>query len=438
MGGAALGNSTNSTAHMAVSFHSLDQETRDILKDILSKCLRQFTVQHNDLFDYVFDYLIARDKAVTALYQFQPQLIFMADALCETFKFYVLPLLITTTKRNLLTSPTFVNSIHTQLNIRLFDKLTDASLGLDIEFINALSGESYESSSTKSLAIVLLSSTDDLNKCKSAVPFSGHSLSHQNIRVIRKQLNMAENSALAIAKDISTGEFYTVGLMPIKDALKHPRIHFINKFDWCFCVPTASTFSSFLDKNRTELKKVIERDCRIRFHGNVYKFPLINPERRILENMTRIFSSNTTAKVPTQITKGTNKCQHGAVLIFGDKDFIQAETQRCVDEGLCGIRFSVPHKLINGNKISPILYQFASIDGALLVDLDGYCHACGVILDGRRVSAGDPARGARFNSTKVYTETILDYYKEKGITFNYPIASIVKSEDGMLDIFPPA
>lgn len=433
-----MGDSTNSAAHMAVSFHRLDKEKRDVLKEILSKCLRQFSVQHNDLIDYVFDYLIACDKTATALYQFQPQLIFMADALCETFKFFVLPSLVTTTERQLLTAPTFINSIHTRLNIRLCDKLIDATLGLDIEFINSLSGESYESSSTKSLAMVLLSSADDLSKCKSSVSFTGNPLSLENIRVIRKQLNMTANSALAIAKDKSTGIFYTVGLIPIKDALKYPRIHFLNKFDWCFCVPTTSNFFSFLDKNSTELNKIIERDCRIRFHGNVYKFPLINPERRILENMTRIFSSNTTAKVPTQIAKGTDKCRHGAVLIFGSRDFIELETQRCVDEGLCGIKFSTPHKLITGNKISPVLYQFAAIDGALLVDLDGYCYACGVILDGRRVSAGDPARGARFNSTKVYTETILDYYAEKGITFTHPIASIVKSEDGMLDIFPSA
>ena len=66
------------------------------------------------------------------------------------------------------------------------------------------------------------------------------------------------------------------------------------------------------------------------------------------------------------------------------------------------------------------------IDGAVLLDHDGLCHAVGVILDGKATDRGSPARGARFNSA-------LRYVLEEG-----PRASIavVLSEDGNVDLLP--
>lgn len=69
---------------------------------------------------------------------------------------------------------------------------------------------------------------------------------------------------------------------------------------------------------------------------------------------------------------------------------------------------------------------FTAIDGAVLVDLDGVCTAIGVILDGRASRAGDPARGARFNSAVRYVEGS-----------DHACLAMVISEEGTVDLILP-
>lgn len=66
------------------------------------------------------------------------------------------------------------------------------------------------------------------------------------------------------------------------------------------------------------------------------------------------------------------------------------------------------------------------IDGAVLLDHDGMCHAVGVILDGKATSRGSPARGARFNSALRY---VLENEHRASI-------AVVISEDGHIDLLP--
>jgi hypothetical protein len=49
-----------------------------------------------------------------------------------------------------------------------------------------------------------------------------------------------------------------------------------------------------------------------------------------------------------------------------------------------------------------LLTHYSQIDGAVLIDPSGVCHAIGVILDGFAQGEGDPSRGARFNSAVRY------------------------------------
>ena len=49
-----------------------------------------------------------------------------------------------------------------------------------------------------------------------------------------------------------------------------------------------------------------------------------------------------------------------------------------------------------------LVRQVTGIDGAVLVDPSGRCHAIGVILDGTATGAGDRSRGARYNSAVKY------------------------------------
>jgi len=75
-----------------------------------------------------------------------------------------------------------------------------------------------------------------------------------------------------------------------------------------------------------------------------------------------------------------------------------------------------------------ILKSVSSIDGAVLLDLDGTCYAIGVILDGIATAEGDPGRGARYNSSLRY----YSYLKSR----NIPCLTILVSEDRTSEIVP--
>jgi len=74
-----------------------------------------------------------------------------------------------------------------------------------------------------------------------------------------------------------------------------------------------------------------------------------------------------------------------------------------------------------------ILNVLTAIDGALLIDLDGICHAKGVIMDGIVGLRGNPSRGSRYNSAITYQE-----YRGTG----KPTMVVVVSDDGMVDVIP--
>lgn len=69
--------------------------------------------------------------------------------------------------------------------------------------------------------------------------------------------------------------------------------------------------------------------------------------------------------------------------------------------------------------------RLSAIDGAILIDPQGTCHAIGLILDGTAAGTGDPARGARFNSALRYLQSA-----------ETPVLLVVVSEDGGVDLVP--
>jgi len=75
-----------------------------------------------------------------------------------------------------------------------------------------------------------------------------------------------------------------------------------------------------------------------------------------------------------------------------------------------------------------MISRTTAIDGAVLVDLDGVCHGIGVILDGPAHRHCTPSRGARYNSAVRYA-----YRRPAG---RLDCMVVVKSEDGMVNLFP--
>ncbi len=87
-------------------------------------------------------------------------------------------------------------------------------------------------------------------------------------------------------------------------------------------------------------------------------------------------------------------------------------------------RLKLQCTLIEPVPLTPLITQLiTSIDGAVLLDPEGYCYSIGVILDGKASGHGTSTRGARFNSAVRYVESS-----------PYPCLVVVVSEDGMVDV----
>lgn len=87
--------------------------------------------------------------------------------------------------------------------------------------------------------------------------------------------------------------------------------------------------------------------------------------------------------------------------------------------------------LIEPGIINPEYIKFlTAIDGAIYFDIDGNCHAIGVILDGvAKEDIGDSSRGARYNSAQRYLQKLKDNEQKKCVI-------VIISEDGMVDLIP--
>lgn len=106
--------------------------------------------------------------------------------------------------------------------------------------------------------------------------------------------------------------------------------------------------------------------------------------------------------------------QHGTMLVISD--IAKGEAKRLGKQS-----FALQPSRLNKDFFRTI----TAIDGAVLLDRKGACHAIGVILDGKASEHGDSSRGARYNSAIRY----MDGMKR-------PTMIVIVSEDGMIDIIP--
>lgn len=105
---------------------------------------------------------------------------------------------------------------------------------------------------------------------------------------------------------------------------------------------------------------------------------------------------------------------HGTTLVISSD--AEGEAQR-----LAGQATPIEPTLLS----SGMVQRAGRIDGAVLLDPNGNCHAIGVILDGEARGIGDPARGSRYNSSVRYQSSAPS-----------PTVVVVISDDGGVDLVP--
>ncbi len=104
--------------------------------------------------------------------------------------------------------------------------------------------------------------------------------------------------------------------------------------------------------------------------------------------------------------------KHGTLLVITTEALAEAD------------RLKLQCTLIEPVPLTPLITRLVTaIDGAVLLDPEGYCYSIGVILDGTASGRGDGSRGARYNSAMRYVESS-----------RYPCLAIVVSEDGLVNV----
>lgn len=122
--------------------------------------------------------------------------------------------------------------------------------------------------------------------------------------------------------------------------------------------------------------------------------------------------ADVTALLP--LAQAAREHRHGAMLVISSD--AAGEAKRLAPQAWA----------IDPVPLSPaLLTQLTDMDGAVLVDKLGQCHAIGVILDGQARGKGEPSRGSRFNNAIRY----LDSDPPESIV-------VVYSADGSIDILP--
>ncbi|WP_375001197.1 DNA integrity scanning protein DisA nucleotide-binding domain protein [Aeromicrobium sp. CTD01-1L150] len=120
------------------------------------------------------------------------------------------------------------------------------------------------------------------------------------------------------------------------------------------------------------------------------------------------------ARALWDLTETASRTEGGTILVF--HPHAEAEARRLAAQA----------QLVEAEVLGPRAVEaITGIDGAVLLDPAGRCHAIGVILDGVANEAGDPGRGARYNSAIRYHEGHGD-----------DALIVVVSEDGMIDLVP--
>jgi hypothetical protein len=144
-----------------------------------------------------------------------------------------------------------------------------------------------------------------------------------------------------------------------------------------------------------------------------------NYESKLRQDLPRLFGDVTDEAIHllVSLVRQAERERHGTLLVISSAATDEANRLRNQSTPIEACLLT-----------SELLSHLTGIDGAVLVDPNGYCRAIGVILDGLATAQGNPARGARFNSALRYVEF--------AATRNLPTLAVIVSEDGGVDFIP--
>ncbi len=223
----------------------------------------------------------------------------------------------------------------------------------------------------------------------------------QSIHAVRKLLQMASEGFGLLC---DANEVYGLGnILPTYNPIDEDvfKIRFTKQFSW-------------------ELLHTNHILMRVTFgipEGAILEFST----DKFLLDLRRIFPqiSEAESQQLCELASAISQQKHGCMLVISEQ--AESEAARLKTQALKVTPFRLTKEIIP---------QVTSIDGAVLIDPQGCCHALGVILDGLASPKCSPDRGSRYNSAIRYV------FGRKESLGRFEAIAIVKSEDGKVNIFP--
>jgi hypothetical protein len=119
-------------------------------------------------------------------------------------------------------------------------------------------------------------------------------------------------------------------------------------------------------------------------------------EEKFRADLPRVFRRISSDEIDrlVRLVKTAERESHGTMLVITEA--AESEAARLAPQGT-----PVSPLLLDAE----VLKNLTPIDGAIILDPAGSCHAIGTILDGKATEHGDPGRGARYNSAIRYYES---------------------------------
>ncbi|MDP3603009.1 MAG: hypothetical protein Q8R85_17755 [Bosea sp. (in: a-proteobacteria)] len=256
------------------------------------------------------------------------------------------------------------------------------------EDVNRLSQHLYEGKSNR--GHLVLAPTNDPNveyvmRLEKSVPLS-------ETRWARKLLQMAAGDY-----GLVVGQGSIAGVGKVSNVSAAP-----------FCV-------EFLDHHQWDFRQGEQVLLRCRF-GDVRLPQEPIGKERFIDNMRRVFPGieETSIERFRIVLDLLTQLRHGSSLVIAAD--AAAEAKRLARQGT----------VIEPTPLTQeVLRRATMIDGSILVDTSGVCHAVGVILDGQAVEDSTPSRGSRYNSAVRYVAA-----------GKPPRMVFVMSDDRTLDVVP--
>lgn len=271
-------------------------------------------------------------------------------------------------------------------------QVTSAYMGEDLfEALNEIASLRYEGSEGLGRLIIIDPAVDPVDwVCKLAAP-----VPLRDARWVRKLLQLASADVPLVA---STREILGLGRPATRPESARETLiaEFHGHQDWTLWCGDQALMRT------------------IRSHARLPQ-EVVRPER-FSDTAQRLFPAASSEQIERlwQVLKLQSRRPHGSLLIIAEDAVSEAS------------RLGGQATLIEPTAISDeLLAQASRIDGAILIDPGGICHAIGVVLDGSAREECTPARGGRYNSAVRYVTVP-----------PAPRMAIVASDDRTVDVIP--